>query len=433
MASFSIKNIWAKAAEAPNARVNDEVRATLARLEIWIARSSATRNKAGRTQQDSIDVPLYYLAEWIAENWWPLLYEPQKDEERVDATFMSRHSLESAQHGFPLPSLTMIPFGKSVRLNCRPRKPKYADFLYTSEAFGDAPIEEVITVLQRFLSSVDERLRNFGFSETPFQVAFNELRSITDDDEREFCELLGALGIAPAQATEDLISSLETLCEVLGPRATRDFCLAATPDRLLGASTSAETIAMQLSAAPESDLGILLKTDLPMDNLQGPSWRRGMQAAKNLRKSLGIDPADESGAIRIFDTLGIDVARKDNGNPGEKLLLGGAVDRDNSKAKIAIYHSGIEHRRFAAGRAAYLCWVSENKSRRLMTNAVTRDQQASRQFAAEILVPQEYIKKCAHDSQIGYDYLRDIAAQRRTMPDVAFKQAYNAGVKVAEI
>jgi hypothetical protein len=68
-----------------------------------------------------------------------------------------------------------------------------------------------------------------------------------------------------------------------------------------------------------------------------------------------------------------------------------------------------------------------------MTNAVTRDQQASRQFAAEILVPQEYLKRSARDGRIGYDHLRDVAAQRRATPDVAFKQAYNAGLEVVAI
>src|SRR5262245_53839972 len=37
--------------------------------------------------------PVYFLAEWIAENWWPLLWEPRKSEEVPDdAAFLARHS-----------------------------------------------------------------------------------------------------------------------------------------------------------------------------------------------------------------------------------------------------------------------------------------------------------------------------------------------------
>jgi len=69
-----------------------------------------------------------------------------------------------------------------------------------------------------------------------------------------------------------------------------------------------------------------------------------------------------------------------------------------------------------------------------MTNAVTRDQQASRQFAAEILVPQSYLKVLAQSKgKLSHDHVIEIGPSRGAMPDVAFKQAYNAGISVAAI
>jgi len=94
-----------------------------------------------------------------------------------------------------------------------------------------------------------------------------------------------------------------------------------------------------------------------------------------------------------------------------------AIDRQGNVAKIALLAEGISHRRFAAGRATYLTWVSGNQARRLMTNAVTRDQQASRQFAAEILVPQSYLKNLAHSKgMLSYDQVIEIAQSRGAMP-----------------
>jgi hypothetical protein len=94
----------------------------------------------------------------------------------------------------------------------------------------------------------------------------------------------------------------------------------------------------------------------------------------------------------------------------------------------------VLHRRFSAGRAAYLAWVSETQSRKLATNAVTRDQQASRSFAAEILIPQAYLKSLAGSKgELHNDQVREAVRLRRVMPDVAFKQAYNAGIRVGAI
>ena len=67
-------------------------------------------------------IPVYFLAEWIAENWWPLLWEPRKSEEVPDdAAFLARHSKLAAQHGFVLPRVIFVPTGRTIDISATGR------------------------------------------------------------------------------------------------------------------------------------------------------------------------------------------------------------------------------------------------------------------------------------------------------------------------
>ena len=54
---------------------------TLGRLAIKIGSDFATKFRTDNNNEgDQLLVPTYGLAEWIASNWWSLLFEPPKDE-----------------------------------------------------------------------------------------------------------------------------------------------------------------------------------------------------------------------------------------------------------------------------------------------------------------------------------------------------------------
>ena len=430
MSFLTFKKSWL----TDNAAKGDALDATHARLQICLGKQNITEYKIGRKTDNKLEIPLYYLAEWLAENWWVILFEPMKDEENDDPGFIRRHSILSAQHGFPLPALSIIPFGRSIRLNCSPRKATFANVSFFVDAFGDESTDDVQNTLSKFLNDSDERLRTFGIEDTNFQAAWNEISNLSPE-EKAFCELIGSLGLAPSCVNDEISNAVEKLLGILGPRAVRDFCLAVAPAQVLTSMASAEEISERLPKLTDAKLDALIKTDLPSENFKAPSWRRGMQAAKNLREKLGIDVKDENGATKIFEVLNIDLSHFDSkSKKSGSALFSGAIDRQGNVAKIALLAEGTSHRRFAAGRATYLTWVSGNEARRLMTNAVTRDQQASRQFAAEILVPQSYLKVLAQSKgKLSHDHVIEIAQSRGAMPDVAFKQAYNAGISVAAI
>jgi hypothetical protein len=433
MTDFTIKNNWISS----NTKPTDELAATFARLQILLGNRNITEHRAPHSKTEvALQIPVYYLAEWIAENWWVVLFEPRKDEDTDDSDFTARHSIMAAQHGFPLPALSIMPFGRSIRLNSTPRHARYANVEFTNGAFADASREEVQHILSEFLDQTVDKLVASEILDTNLATIWNGIKSLSVD-EREFCELVGSLGHSPGDLSDELATALERIYEILGSRAARDFCLAATSDVLASSARGAESVAAYLSKVRDSELSPLLGAVLPPENYSRPSWLRGMQAAKNLRDKLRIDVKDVMGADNIFERLQIDTTSNVNLpelNDAAALPFSGAIDRSDSTAKVALLQTDQLHRRFGAGRVTYLAWVSEAQSRRLVTNAVTRDQQASRSFAAEILIPQAYLTRLAGSKrELHYDQVREAARERRVMPDVAFKQAHNAGIRVGAI
>jgi hypothetical protein len=70
---------------------------------------------------------------------------------------------------------------------------------------------------------------------------------------------------------------------------------------------------------------------------------------------------------------------------------------------------------------------------RLITHAMTRNQQASRAFAAELLAPIKYIQSQRTGHKLPYHRVQEIAHQLRIGSDVVTKQALNNGIQIGSI
>jgi len=102
---------------------SSELEATFCQLSITVDDKNASEFSDDKnTRYEHLEIPAYYLAEWIAENWWPLLWEPRKSEDAPEEPdFVARHSILAAQHGFALPRIQFIPTGKSILVSAKPR------------------------------------------------------------------------------------------------------------------------------------------------------------------------------------------------------------------------------------------------------------------------------------------------------------------------
>jgi hypothetical protein len=116
---------------------------------------------------------------------------------------------------------------------------------------------------------------------------------------------------------------------------------------------------------------------------------------------------------------------------GSGATITGAMVKDGSVARIGLVQRRRTQRRFAAARGAYLAWSTPEKhDSRLITQAVTRDQQESRAFAAEMMAPIDFI--VSRKSRFGFnpDAIDALAEELVIGADVIRHQVSNKGLSI---
>jgi len=422
--AFDIQVSWP--ANAGDAR--DAVDASFGYLRLFLGGANVTSFQGSDgLAGDRVEQPLYYLAEWIVENWWALLWEPEKsDDVKDDADYRSRHCLLSAQHGFALPDLRIIPTGKAIHLVAKARRAEYAEVRFQCRGDTLAVRSEVENELRGFVRGVVARLP----SETGQTLRSSwALIEHTQEEAADFCRLMGALGLSPYNEHSRIEAALERVSDKLTRAQLFDLCQTSTAEDFLPAARVAEIVHDASAASVETDVSALTALPAPSDNPALPAYRRGLMAARQLRNALAIGEHDIDGATRLFERLNVDPASRSVINlQGTDSPIAGAVVRSHDRAKLALVSEARSSRRFAAARAAFFIWTGEREDRRLMTDAVTRDQQASRAFAAEFLVPQGYIRGQSNQGKLSRDRVDEIAERAMVSSDVVRYQAQNKGL-----
>jgi hypothetical protein len=430
MSDFAISVDWLRQ------EGRSEEDATLSSMLIRVGGRDVTEFQDARgILSKKIDIPAYYLAEWIAEHWWQLLWEPRKSEDEVDnAGFLSRHSMLSAQHGFAVPRILLVPIGKSIHVSASPREVQFADVKFVRGAQATCDRNDVELQLKGFVQSVVDRLAESRVSDTWLQDTWS-LISETDEEESAFCRFAGALGVSPYDIEEGLASHIERLLPTLGERLLMDLCLVSAADSFPSVAAVAEQAIELTREVGSSTLSPIASLPLPKENLTLPAYRRGIQAAVFLRQRLNIKETDVRGATRIFDLLKVDTGfQTSSARRDEEVTVTGAVVRNDEEMKIALLQKTESKRRFAGARAVFSAWSSEEKNEsRLLTSAVTRDQQANRAFAAELTAPKALIRSKAKKGSLSQTAVFDLAAELQIGVDVVAKQALNNGIRVAPV
>lgn len=436
MSQFALQTKWLN--NVDNSEAGDELDATFASLEIRVAGKNVSEFAVDRGSiHKRLHIPIYYIAEWIAENWWQILYEPRKTEDDSRPEFLARHSLIAAQHGFPLPAVHFIPTGRGISVFSSPRRVSLAGARFRSGASTNLLPAELSDAFRSFVSDCVDRLNEASVIDTPLVEAWNKIRN-TSPEEEVFCQLIGSLGLDPYDVDPHIAGQVDWLYDNVGVRATRDFCLAASEEDFYEHFGVAKQLNESLPLTQTSQLGFLSNVPLPKDVAGSPSWRRGVQAAKLVRERLSFRVSDETVPDKFFEHLGFSTRQNFSSSLVERGInrsfvgasLSGFLERREGEFRLALSPTHQDQRRFAATRGIYLAWASETESRRFVTGAVTRDQQASRAFAAELLVPADYIKAQAQDGRLELGAIEEIARSRRASQEIVRLQAFNNDVRV---
>jgi hypothetical protein len=424
MTEFQISRTWRPKKGA------SELDATMAEIRFLVGDRNVSEfvEDAGHVC-DHLEIPAYFLAEWIAENWWPLLWEPRKSEEGTDdAEFVSRHSILAAQHGFALPRIMFVPTGRTIHITATARDAAFADVRFRNASQASPLGEEVEKELRAFVGAVCSRLDQSHVHGTGLHEAWQSVLDVAPDEEL-FCRFAGALGLDPHDVSDTTAALLDRLLERLGERLLMDLCLVAPATSFEAIAGAAEAAFLGINTVDAADIQPLLQMPTPSDNFAVPAWRRGVQAAKRLRSKMGVEETDSSGASRVFERLGLHTDRYGEHFANE-VSLTGAVARSDDEARVALLQPMLTQRRFAAARAIFTAWTSDQHEMRFLTSAVTRDQQASRAFAAELTAPYALLRKRSKHSLLTQDQVFDLAAELQIGADVVSKQALNNGLQV---
>lgn len=410
---------------------------SLARFQILVGEKSLTEYQTEKGDKHShLHVPTYYLVEWLAQNWWSFLYEPRKnDREDFEQDFRSRHWLGTARNGFALPDVTFSPAGEKIEIVARSAFLRFAHLNFIEALTATVATDSVRSQLSSFIEQVLVHLSESGVTDSAAHRHWDRVRNTTREEEA-YCRMVGALGISPYLSHPDLDSVLEKIAGKISDSMLADLCDATNMGNIAHAAETAGSISAVLSSAKDIKAKELLESRKPIDNTPR-AYEWGYRATDAARSALGIAHDDPRGSLAFFDRLQFDPGAGFDDVKGAEItapaIVSGAVERNDDKMRVALSGSNGAHRKFAAARAAFLAWSPGNYSSRLVTTARTRDQQASRAFAAELLAPAKFLKKRLGDrSEISPFTLDRISAEIGVAPTIVLHQAVNHGYYVAE-
>ncbi len=420
-------------------------RATWCSLRIRVGERYASRvwDQTLQSERTTLYLPAFPLAAWIVQNWWSLLNElcswetvPGAPLDATQSRWLKRHCLRSADSSLMLPALSIFHDGRTLRAEWQsdpqgsmPNMPGEfvdggAEWL-DSDATQDSLAQFIDQVLDRVTELDDARAHEIREHSRAIKAA--------DSEEQAFCTLAGRMGIDPydgSEMTDDLAQFLEQT--VTGPEdpLVRDLTEVARPDFIeqqwSWLSTAGKDLELEsIPVDPNFDVLIV--------GLAGP--RSAAELARRVRALAGVSPESPLSSVESFaqKVLGRRVrieARNDFPGSGIRAIVGQSRrDRDIVAAGPLPPHEAS--RRFLKARSLYHALVTTEDSRRLVTDAFSWDQKASRAFAAELIAPQRALAARVSGSRADPSQVELLSHEFKASNMLIERQLENAGFSLS--
>ncbi|NLX54697.1 MAG: hypothetical protein GXY58_06260 [Planctomycetaceae bacterium] len=391
----------------------EELRATWASLSILIDGSPVTelQDKQTKAVRHRVFLPLFPLAEWLADNWWFLRSEIERPDAAASCEFDRRHNIRWAREGYVLPSLRFVRLGSNVEARWQPLD--IADARIRFLASGDAILPDIafFQTLHEFVSAVVTRLDDMGVPGTTLHEQWRAIQE-ADPDEREFCDAAARLGKDPYAADSQLEAAILDVSRMIRPELLDDF-LSLTAVEHLRTQASALATASESIASDADNIDALaaVRSRAPSWVLGTASWETGYRFASALRARLNgsgwkSHSLDELAGYLSIDQLG-HCLLPETGECGFLDALTGSNQRRNPK--FLIEKRREDSRQFAFCRALFEHLTLPRDSFAAVSRLRTDRQQMNRAFAAEFLAPHEMLKSDLSGAVIGEDEIDDLA------------------------
>lgn len=418
-------------------------RQTWCALEIRVGSRVVSRiwDKSLQSERTRLYVPAFPIAEWLVRNWWPLLNElPCSETIPIAAAnakqfkWLGRHCLRSADSALLLPALYLFHDGQSLRAEWHPDPSgsmpnmpsefvsEGADAL-DSHATQESFAQLIRTVLDRVNNLDDERVSELRAQWRALQGA--------DKEEQQFCILAGKMGVDPydrCEMTEELTRFLEETIDCPESALVGDLTELASPDSARAQWEWVTRLSNELRLGPSSSVHSF---EIPTLGLSPHQF--GYRLARTARERAGLGAAVPIASVEeAAESIvgGVFEIHDKNHVPGQGIRA--VVGQSTSGAVVSAGpRPSLEaSQRFLIARSVYHALVTIHESQRLVTDAYSWDQKASRAFAAELLSPQKALASRVENLAADRDTIERLSREFNASTIVIERQLENAGVSL---
>ncbi len=406
-------------------------RATFTRLKVTAGDTVLTRafSKRGGGETEALNVPILPLANYIAEMWWPLLYEPPRP--HLDKNFPARHRLDLPMHGYVFPALALCSAGNDALLvDWDQLENEYSPFKFLTFPPRDQlqiSRESTEPTLMDLVESALARLSSGSRAYEELSGNWNRVKeSLEKEAQSAYCMTAGRLGIDPYDPEAPDIGDL---AEGLPDELINDISDAIEVSQLVETAEWTREAKSALTSCPTIDVAAF--GEPPQDDLRIAPGEIGFRAAVGLRARLGLGLKNPRKAVD--DLLGGVASKGSVLTEKGPAPMTGLIHRANGVAHIGTVARSARQRRFRACAAAYIAWFSKSGDVRAGTVAFTRQQQASRAFAAEIVAPRQYLFERAKSEGLTEEDLEEEAGKLIAPYETVLWQAWRGGVSLWDV
>ncbi len=348
-------------------------------------------------------IPAVHLAEGIASCWWPIFGGRDRE-----------HAVLPWRNGYALPDLRFECRGSTFSIECQPLEWNNPKLIFMNHGLKWLPRVEAEKLLGGFVQSVVDRLTGEGLAGAEVQLSWERVKkSMSNKDERSFCEAAGALGVDPYAVSNADNAFIESAGGLFEGEALIEFLAAARGmsdmtsdlyqdtrhvliDWISGLRASSGSRLPELQAVAKQ-----VNVDTPASTSQLP-WQRGYFAASQFRDVIGLKEDDVVSFSAIAKKLGGKRFGRQRGPRG----IHAVVDCRNDSTYIHLCGRGgkkweraSETFSFARALGHATCFPDESFS--TINNLHRAGRQAvGRAFAAEFVAPENVVLNMHHD---GYD------------------------------
>ncbi len=396
-----------------------ELRATWARLAIWVDSQCLTRvlDQEVKGVRDAVYVPLYPIAEWLATHWWSVLVEVPSPNRLADPGYSERHFLCKAREGFALPNASIAGEGDHVRVQWNREVLPNCRVEFIEEGTAHIPVETFRQNLTTFITAVIDRVEAEGITGTPLQEEWAALQALSTE-EKEFCEIAAALGLDPFGLDTNTETRIIEAAESVPATVQRDFLFAASINDL---AAEAKDVSLAYASAHENTTTlesiVALRMELTKAAYTATSpWSRGYQAAQRLRQTIDLTKAP----LPSFDDIA-KALQVTNGDLGAALVpmsnatgVYDALVATNRRQSPAFALSNLHNeaaQRFHFCRGLYEFLLGRGFGPWLVTKSSSDVQKRNRAFAAEFLAPAVALRERVSGQTVSADEVEDLAEQ----------------------